>query len=83
MELVSDRTTKTPFDPSLQLFLRVRQRAMDNGLICYPSAGNVDGVAGDTIIISPRYNASDSELSEIADKLGKSVREALAGVGAL
>jgi adenosylmethionine-8-amino-7-oxononanoate aminotransferase len=83
VEFVSDRVTKAPFDPNLQLFLRVRQRAMSNGLICYPSAGNVDGVSGDTVIISPRYNATDDELSEIADKFGKAVREALADIGAM
>lgn len=82
IELVADRETKAPFDPSLQLFLKVRQRSMENGLICYPSAGNVDGVAGDTIIISPRYNATDGELEEIAAKLGQSVRAALADIRA-
>lgn len=82
VELVADRISKVPFSPSDQLFLRVRQRAFQNGLICYPSGGNVDGVAGDTIIVSPRYNASDAELAEIAEKLGKSMREALLEIGA-
>ncbi|MER9600135.1 aspartate aminotransferase family protein [Mesorhizobium sp. M0244] len=82
IELVADPATKAPFDPRSQAFLRVRRRALQNGLICYPSGGNVDGVAGDTVIISPRYNATDAELSEIADKLGKSVREALSEIGA-
>lgn len=40
------------------------------------------GVVGDTIIISPRHNATDVELTEIADKLGMSVREALSEIGA-
>ncbi|MGE0239031.1 MAG: aspartate aminotransferase family protein [Parvibaculaceae bacterium] len=82
IELVADRATKTPFDPGHQLFLRVRRLALDLGLICYPSGGNVDGTAGDTIIIAPRYNASDAELAEIADKLGHAVRQALAEIGA-
>ncbi|WP_292523537.1 aminotransferase class III-fold pyridoxal phosphate-dependent enzyme [Mesorhizobium sp.] len=81
IELVADPATKAPFDPRCQAFLRVRRRALQNGHICYPSGGNVDGVAGDTIIISPRYNATDAELSEISDKLGKSMREALSEIG--
>ncbi|MGF6641590.1 aspartate aminotransferase family protein [Paraburkholderia sp. MM6662-R1] len=83
IELVSDRVTKHPFPPERQLFLRIRQRALEKGLICYPSGGNVDGTAGDTIIISPRYNAADAELCEIADKLGSAVRLALNDIGAI
>ncbi|MEM5461893.1 aminotransferase class III-fold pyridoxal phosphate-dependent enzyme, partial [Paraburkholderia phytofirmans] len=83
IELVSDRVTKRPFVPELQLFMKIRQRALEGGLICYPSGGNVDGMAGDTIIISPRYNATDAELCEIADKLGSAVRLALTDIGAM
>ena len=81
IELVADPVTKTPFPRDQQLFQRVRECAFANGLICYPSGGNVDGVLGDTIILAPRYNAPDAELAEIAGKLGVSVRQALAQIG--
>ena len=81
IELVADPFTKVPFPREMQLYLRVRERGMQNGLICYPSGGNVDGIVGDTIMIAPRYNAPDAELAEIADKLGQSVRQALADIG--
>jgi len=55
---------------------------MENGLICYPMGGNVDGVAGDTVILAPPYNASASELDEIVDKLDRSVRQALRDISA-
>jgi len=80
LELVRDRRTKEPFDAELKLAERIRVRAMENGLICYPMGGNVDGVAGDTVIISPPYNAGEAELEEIVDKLDRSVREVLAGM---
>ncbi|NTE68266.1 aminotransferase class III-fold pyridoxal phosphate-dependent enzyme [Agrobacterium tumefaciens] len=80
VELVADRETKKPFPSEKKLFFKVRERAFENGLICYPSGGNVDGVSGDTIILAPRYNSPDSELEEIADKLGKSVRQAVSDV---
>lgn len=80
VELVADRETKVPFPAERKLFLKVRESAFENGLICYPSGGNVDGFLGDTVILAPRYNSPDSELEEIADKLGKSVREAVAEV---
>ena len=81
IELVADPVTKTPFTRDRQLFLRVRECAFANGLICYPSGGNVDGVLGDTIILAPHCNAPDAELADIAGKLGVSVRQALAQIG--
>ena len=77
LELVADPDRKTPFPAERQLWLKVRQAAFANGLICYPSGGNVDGWAGDTIILAPPYNASDDELGEIVDKASTSIRQAL------
>lgn len=62
--------------------VRIRTRSLENGLICYPMGGNVDGVAGDTVILAPPYNASASELDEIVDKLDRSVRQALKEISA-
>ncbi len=78
LELVADRATKAPFDPGLKLFLKVRQQAMENGLVCYPVGGNVDGVRGDIIMLAPPYNATVAELAEIVDKTALSVRQVLA-----
>ena len=76
-ELVANRETKTPFDPALKLFLKIRQQAMENGLVCYPAGGNVDGVAGDVVILAPPYNCTDAELTEIVDKTARSIRQVL------
>jgi adenosylmethionine-8-amino-7-oxononanoate aminotransferase len=78
LEFVADRATKAPFPTALALHQRIRRRSLDNGLICYPMGGNVDGVAGDTVILAPPYNATPAELDEIVDKLELSVRQALA-----
>jgi adenosylmethionine-8-amino-7-oxononanoate aminotransferase len=77
-ELVADRKTKKPFAAEHKLFLHIRNTAMDNGLICYPVGGNVDGVNGDVIILAPPYNANDDELEEIVSKLGKTIKQVLA-----
>lgn len=77
LEFVADRESKEPFPPELALHLRIRARALENGLICYPMGGNVDGVRGDTVILAPPYNATDDELAEIVEKLERSVREVL------
>ena len=80
-ELVQNRTTREPFDPALKLFLKIRQQAMANGLICYPVGGNVDGTSGDIVILAPPYNATSDELTEIVDKTARSIRQVLAAGG--
>lgn len=80
-ELVADRKTKKPFDASHKLYMKIRQQALGNGLICYPVGGNVDGVNGDVVILAPPYNASDSELAEMVDKMATSIRQVLAREG--
>jgi adenosylmethionine-8-amino-7-oxononanoate aminotransferase len=77
LELVADRQTKLPFPASQQLALRIRQQAFDNGLICYPVSGNVDGINGDVVILAPPYNATDAELEEIVEKTTLSVMQVL------
>ena len=77
-ELVADKEKKTPFPAERKLFMKIRQRALENGLICYPVGGNVDGVNGDIVILAPPYNCTDAELTEIVDKAAKSIRQVLA-----
>ena len=83
LEFIADRTSKRPFASSLALHQRIRSRSLENGLICYPMGGNVDGVAGDTVIVAPPYNATSSELDEITDKLDRSIRQALTELPAM
>jgi adenosylmethionine-8-amino-7-oxononanoate aminotransferase len=81
VELVRDRQTKAPFPRARALSYDVGRRSFADGLICYPCAGNVDGVNGDSIILSPPYNASDTELEEIMQKLGAAIEAALTAGG--
>jgi adenosylmethionine-8-amino-7-oxononanoate aminotransferase len=77
IELVGDRLSKRPMPPSRAISFDVGRRAFASGLVCYPCTGNVDGDSGDTLIIAPPYNASDSELEEILVKLTHAVDAAL------
>ena len=83
LEFVTNRTSKIPFSPKVSLHNRIRARSLEIGLICYPMGGNVDGIAGDTVILAPPYNASAAELEEIVNKLDRSVRLALADISAM
>ena len=80
-ELVADRKTKKPFDAEHKLYMKIRQQALANGLICYPVGGNVDGVNGDVVILAPPYNSSESELGEMVDKMATSIRQVLTQQG--
>ena len=81
IELVADRASKTPFPAERKLFMKIRQRAFDNGLICYPVGGNVDGINGDVVILAPPYNVTDAELTEIVAKTANSIRQVLKAEG--
>jgi adenosylmethionine-8-amino-7-oxononanoate aminotransferase len=77
IELVKNRKTRAPFPQSRRLSYDIGQRAFADGLICYPCSGNVDGAAGDTLIIAPPYNATDVELEEAVVKLTRAIGSAL------
>jgi adenosylmethionine-8-amino-7-oxononanoate aminotransferase len=77
VELVQDPKSRAPFPQARGLSYDIGQRAFADGLICYPCAGNVDGAAGDTIILAPPYNATDGELEEIQVKLTRAIGDAL------
>jgi len=81
LELVADRVSKQPFDKGRKLYMKIRAQAMENGLICYPVGGNVDGYSGDIVILAPPYNCTEDELTEIVDKCAGSVRQVLAAEG--
>ncbi len=81
VELVADRASKTPYPKDLQLYMKIRAQAMENGLICYPVGGNVDGHRGDIVIFAPPYNCTDNELTEIIDKGAGSIRQVLQAEG--
>lgn len=80
IELVNDRATKTPFDPSIKLHARVKKAAMAHGLMCYPMGGTVDGQRGDHILLAPPFIIDSSHIDAIVDKLALAIDSAIAGV---
>src|SRR3954463_3900043 len=73
LELVADRSLKTPFDGALALHQRAKTEAFARGLLIYPSGGTIDGREGDHILLAPPYNVTDDELDMIADLLAETV----------
>jgi adenosylmethionine-8-amino-7-oxononanoate aminotransferase len=77
VEFVRDRVTKAPFPQERGLSQDIASHAFEDGLICFPCAGNAGNGLGDTLIIAPPYNATDGELSELLDKLTRAVARTL------
>ena len=80
LEFVADRRTKQPFDPALKINARIKDAGMENGLICYPAGGIVDGKSGDHVMLAPPFIVNASHIAEIVDKLGRTVDAVLRDV---
>src|SRR6056297_505020 len=77
LELVRDRETKAPFDPSLKLHKRVKAAAMDAGLMCYPMGGTIDGRQGDHVLLAPPFILTEGQVDELVGKLEAALKMAL------
>ena len=75
VELVAERDGKTPFDPALNLSQRFKKTALENGLICYPMGGTVDGKSGDHVLLAPPFIIEDYQLDELVDKFATTLAQ--------
>ncbi len=73
VELVQNRETKEPFPKNFNIAGKIKKRALDLGLICYPMQGTVDGTIGDHILIAPPFIINENEMTEICQKLKTSI----------
>ncbi|MDH5858691.1 aspartate aminotransferase family protein [Lampropedia aestuarii] len=78
VELVQDRSSKTPFSADLKLHARIKSKAMELGLLCYPMGGTVDGRQGDHILLAPAFISSPDDLQFIAKSLKQAIDLAIA-----
>jgi adenosylmethionine-8-amino-7-oxononanoate aminotransferase len=78
LEIVANRASKEPFPAEYGIARRLKARAMDNGLICYPFAGTADGKRGDHVLLAPPFIISEDQLDELCGKLSRSLDEAIA-----
>ncbi|MEL6595013.1 MAG: aspartate aminotransferase family protein [Pseudomonadota bacterium] len=73
LEFVADRETRAPFDPSKKMAAHLKAKAMENGLICYPMSGTIDGQNGDHVLLAPPFICTENQIDELVGKLQKSV----------
>ena len=77
IELVADRASKAPFDPSRKIAGRIKAAAFEAGMICYPMSGTIDGQTGDHVLLAPPFIISDDQIDELVQKLSGAVETAL------
>jgi adenosylmethionine-8-amino-7-oxononanoate aminotransferase len=73
LELVEDRKSKRPFEVKRTISAALKLQALENGLMCYPMAGTLDGVSGDHVVLAPPYIITEAQLDEMVDKLARSI----------
>ncbi len=77
IELVENRKTKAPFPSEIPLAAQIKREAMNNGLMCYPMGGTIDGRDGHHILLAPPYIISEEQLGELVNKLLKTLETVL------
>jgi adenosylmethionine-8-amino-7-oxononanoate aminotransferase len=78
VEIVADRATKEAFDPARKVHARIKQEAMNRGLMVYPMGGTVDGVRGDHVLLAPPFIIDNAAIDTVVERLGDAIDAATA-----
>jgi adenosylmethionine-8-amino-7-oxononanoate aminotransferase len=78
IEIVSDRSSKEPFDPSYKMHARIKREAMARGLMVYPMGGTLDGARGDHVLLAPPFIVEGAAIDTIVERLGDAIDAAVA-----
>jgi adenosylmethionine-8-amino-7-oxononanoate aminotransferase len=66
IEFVKDKKSREPFPPSQNIAERIRQAALEENVLTYPTQGCVDGLRGDHILLAPPFILKAEESALIA-----------------
>lgn len=69
IEFVKNKSAREPFPRESNIAERVRQVALDQNVLTYPTQGCVDGSNGDHILLAPPFIISREESAQIARAL--------------
>lgn len=75
VEIVEDRSQRTPFPAAQRMAARLTRAARAKGLLVYPSTGCAGGGTGDLIMIGPPLIVSEPEIETLADRLAAALKE--------
>jgi adenosylmethionine-8-amino-7-oxononanoate aminotransferase len=77
MEIVEERETKTPYAPQLQINKKIKSAAFEEGLMCYPMGGTIDGKNGDHVLLAPPFILEENQIDELVTKLSSAFDKAI------
>jgi hypothetical protein len=77
IEIVKDRETKEPFNPAQKINVKIKKAAFENGMICYPMGGTIDGENGDHVLLAPPFIATKDDIDSIIRILNIAINSAL------
>jgi adenosylmethionine-8-amino-7-oxononanoate aminotransferase len=69
VEFVKDKLTPEPFSKAANIAERVRQAALGENVLTYPTQGCVDGLRGDHVLLAPPFILSEEESAIISRSL--------------
>lgn len=74
LEFVKNKQTKEPFALSQGVGSKVIAKAFEKGLLIYPAMGGIEGVAGDSVIISPPLTITKEQIDELIGLLKEAIQ---------
>lgn len=77
IEFVADKTTKTPFDASLDIRSKFSHACLARGLYIYQGGGNVDGKRGDHALLAPPFVIDSGQVDFIVDTMKDALDEVI------
>jgi adenosylmethionine-8-amino-7-oxononanoate aminotransferase len=75
IEFVKNKSTREPFPNEDNVAERIRQAALDESVLTYPTQGCVDGINGDHILLAPPFIISREETAQIARALHSALQK--------
>src|SRR6266481_3999797 len=75
IEFVKNKSTREPFPKEQNIAERIRQAALDENVLAYPTQGCVDDVNGDDILIAPPFIVTPQECQLIANALRSALQK--------
>ena len=75
VEFVQDKASRTPFPREEKICEKIRQAAMEHGVLTYPTQGCVDGLRGDHILLAPPFIVSQEECAMIASAIAAALKQ--------